>query len=229
VLANTISPVGGFGCSGSEKSAPPPSSVLHCLNGNLLAALIGLGWLEDERVRSAVRWQALAITGSDPGFRYYKTGTTAAGFGCAAQPCGWGANKAVAGLLAIPAGARSAEVKLALEQGVEFLLSRDPAVADYPYSGRVSSTWLKLGMPFSYWSDFLETVENLVDLGYGADARLDRAFDLLESKRGRDGRWRMENSVNGKTWADVEAKGKPSKWITLRALRTFQKAGRAAR
>jgi len=44
----------------------------------------------------------------------------------------------------------------AIEVGAEFLLSRDPAVADYPYTKRVSSTWFKFGFPLSYWSDVLE-------------------------------------------------------------------------
>jgi hypothetical protein len=32
-------------------------------------------------------------------------------------------------------------------------------------------------------------------------------------------RWVMRNSLNGKMLADVEAKGKPSKWLTLRAFK----------
>jgi hypothetical protein len=32
----------------------------------------------------------------------------------------------------------------------------------------------------------------------------------------------MEYSYNGKMWADVEEKGKPSKWVTLRALRVLR-------
>jgi hypothetical protein len=35
----------------------------------------------------------------------------------------------------------------------------------------------------------------------------------------------MENSVNGKMWVDIEEKGKPSKWVTLRALRVLRMAG----
>jgi hypothetical protein len=32
----------------------------------------------------------------------------------------------------------------------------------------------------------------------------------------------MEKSFNGKMWADIEEKGKPSKWVTLRALRVLR-------
>ncbi|HEY7467382.1 MAG TPA: nitrogen fixation protein NifH, partial [Dehalococcoidia bacterium] len=130
------------------------------------------------------------------------------------------------GLLAIPDAARSVAVNRALDAGAAFLLSRDPAVADYPYRERVSSTWQHLGLPLSYWSDVLETLENLVGLGYGADPRLDHAFDLVLAKRDASGRWRMENTINGKSWVDIEAKGQPSKWVTLRALRTLRGAGR---
>jgi len=229
VLAHTQSSSGGFGARGGfRQKHPPPSTTIHCLNGNLLAALVNLGWRTDERVQRAIDWQASSITG-DPGFQYYSSGTSAPGFACGVnqgQPCAWGANKAVRALLAVPPGARDERVRRALDAGATFLLSHDPAVADYPYTERVSSAWFHLSLPLSYWSDFLETAENLVGLGYGSDPRLDAAFDLLLRKRDADGRWRMESSINGKTWTDVEQKGQPSKWVTLRALTVISRAGR---
>jgi hypothetical protein len=230
VLRHTQSSNGGFGASSEVRDPPPPSRALHCLNGNLLAALLHLGWLRDERVQHAIDWQALSITGEDPDFRYYSSTTAGPGFVCGindGQPCAWGADKAIRALLAIPPESRTAAVTRALEIGADFLLSRDPADADYPYSNRVSGKWFRFGLPLSYQSDVLETVENLVDLGYGADSRLDRAFDLILSKRDGQGRWPLEDSLNGRTWTRIEAKGKPSKWVTLRALRTLRKAGRS--
>jgi hypothetical protein len=32
----------------------------------------------------------------------------------------------------------------------------------------------------------------------------------------------MEYGYHGKMWADVEKKGQPSKWVTLRALRVVK-------
>jgi hypothetical protein len=79
--------------------------VIHCLNGNLLRALIGFGWLEDERVQRAIDWQARSITGE--GFsRYYRSGTSGPGFCCASNkhlPCAWGAIKGLLALARIPA------------------------------------------------------------------------------------------------------------------------------
>jgi len=133
--------------------------------------------------------------------------------------------KALNVLVILPERARSDEVRLAFEAGARFLLSRDSADADYPYTERVSSTWFKFDFPLTYWSDVLELGEVLVKMGYGKDARLANLVQLIMSKADGRGRWIMENPLNGKTWVDIEMKGKPSKWITLRALRVLQGAG----
>ena len=38
-------------------------------------------------------------------------------------------------------------------------------------------------------------------------------------------RWTLRNSLNGKMIADVETKGQPSKWLTLRALQVLDHFG----
>ncbi|MDH4136158.1 MAG: nitrogen fixation protein NifH, partial [Anaerolineae bacterium] len=174
--------------------------------------------------QAALDWQARAITGE--GIQYLKSGTAGPGFACSAnlgQPCAWGAAKAMKALIAVSPDQRTSAVQHAVEVGAEFLLSRDPAVADYPYTERVSSTWFKFGFPLSYWSDVLETTAVLVELGYANDPRLANALQLILSKQDTQGRWKLENTLNGKMWADIEQKGKPSKWVTLRALRILKR------
>jgi hypothetical protein len=206
---------------------PVPHGALLCLNGNLLYALCRLGYAADERLQKTADWLARAITGEAP-IRYYPSGTAGPGFACGVnlgQACGWGANKAIRGLLEFSQSSRSGRLQPALEAGADFLLSRDPAVADYPYTVRVSNTWFRLGFPLSYWSDVLETVANLVELGYGADPRVQPAVEWLLAKQDAQGRWKLENSLNGKMWVDIERRGKPSKWVTLRAMRVLQRIG----
>lgn len=213
---------GGLGISSAVERRPPPSAVVHCLSGNLIRALIGLGWLEDERVRHAIDWQARSITGEDFD-RYHRSGTSGPGFCCAANdglPCAWGAIKALRGLARIPAESREPHVVRAIEQGVAFLFSRDPAVADYPRPSRAArpnASWFKPGFPSGYVADVLQNLEVLCKLGYGEDPRLRHAVDWLLSKQGKDGRWKNEYAYNGKTWTDFEKQGQPSKWVTLRA------------
>lgn len=127
-------------------------------------------------------------------------------------------------LLSIPPEQRTLAIQQAVDVGAEFLLSRDPAVADYPYSERVSSSWFKFGFPLSYWSDVLEVAAVLAQLGYGHDPRLSNALDYILSKQDSQGRWRLENTLNStlRVWVSVERKGRPSKWITLPTLRVLK-------
>ena len=228
VLDHSRAANGGFGASGvAGAQAPPPSAVIHCLNGNLLRALIGFGWLSDARVQDAVEWEAGAITGAGVD-RWYDSGTSGPGFACAAnekQPCAWGAVKALFGLARIPADRRSPQVAAALEVGTAFLLGRDPAVADYPMgwgNTRPSGSWFKLGFPSGYVGDVLGVLEVLSELGHGRDPRIAAAIDWLLAKQDGFGRWRNESAYNGKTWVDFERQGEPSKWVTLRACRVLR-------
>ena len=66
----------------------------------------------------------------------------------------------------------------------------------------------------------------LTELGIEHHPAMDDALDHIEQKRGPDGRWLLEESLNGKMLASVERKGRPSKWITLRALMVLTHFGR---
>lgn len=220
LLEHSISASGGF----SMSQRPVPSSVVHCLNGDILHALLRLGYVEDPRVQAALDWQVRAITGQGQ-IRYYKSGTSGPGFTCAynqKQPCAWGATKAMKALVTVPKAQRNSAIQGAIQVGTEFLLSRDPAAADYPFTERVNSTWFKFGFPQSYRCDVLETTTVLVELGYGDDPRLINALQFILSKQDSQGRWKMDRTLNGKMWTDIEEKGKPSKWVTLRALRVMR-------
>ena len=214
---------GGFAASAVSKEAqPPPSAVIHCLNGNLLRALIGFGRFDDERVQAAVDWAGRAITGEGVS-RWYATGTSGPGFACAAnerQPCAWGAVKELGALARIPGRRRTPLVRRAIDVGVAFLFSRDPAVADYPMAWgntKPNASWFKPGFPIGYVSDVLQTLEVLAELGHARDPRLTAALAWLEAGQNAQGRWVNRYAYNGKTWMDIERQGQVSKWVTLRA------------
>jgi hypothetical protein len=228
VLANSQTESGGFGVSASVQRRPPPSTVAHCLNGNLLRALLGFGWIDDERVQRVIAWQARSITGEQFG-RYYRSGTNGPGFCCAANdglPCAWGAIKALRGLARVPPERREPHVRRAIDQGIDFLLSRDPAVADYPAgwgNTKPSGSWFKLGFPSGYVADALHNLETLAELGVARDRRLRPAITWLLGKQDDQGRWKNQYAYNGKTWIDIERQGEPSKWVTLRACTVLKR------
>lgn len=217
VLDTGRATTGGFDTS----SHPTPGGVLHCLNGNVLTALITLGYADDERVQAALDWQARAITGEGD-FEYFRSRTSGPDFACGINHglgCGWGAVKAMKGLAALPVEKRTPEIERAMAMGVDFLLRYDLRTAAYPTLEGVSERWFKLGYPLSYWSDILETLTVLAALGYGADARLQPAYDWVLGQQDAQGRWKLGDTVPNKVWFKREARGKPSKWVTLRALR----------
>jgi len=54
------------------------------------------------------------------------------------------------------------------------------------------------------------------------DPRLAEAIEHLRSRRRPDGRWDLDWSPAGRTWFDIdEGQGRPSRWVTLRALRVL--------
>ena len=212
--------------SGGLSLNAAPSGVIHCLNGNLTYALLTLGlpW-QDDRIQQTLDWQARAILGEDVTF--YASGTSGPGFACVANsklPCAWGAIKALKAFGLLPPAARTPRIERAVDAGVEVMFSRHLARADYPYQERVSSNWFKFGYPLGYTSDILEALEVLAALGHARDPRLAGAIEFILSKQDGEGRWKLEHTLNGKMWADIERKGKPSKWVTLRALRVLKAA-----
>ena len=82
--------------------------------------------------------------------------------------------------------------------------------------------WKKFGFPLFYQSDALEVLDVLTKLGI-KDQRMEKAVDLVLSKQDKTGQWNLENTFNGKMWVDIEEKGNPSKWITLKAVRVLKR------
>jgi hypothetical protein len=230
VLNHSISKSGGFSFNGT------PSAFVHCLAGNLGAALIDLGYLEDQRLKTALQLQARMITGEgiaaqttkDTLERYYAY-TPGPLFLCGPNrglSCAWGAIKAMLALGKVPVAHRTETMEQAISQGISFLLSHNPALADYPfgYGDKPSSSWFKFGYPIGYVADVLQNLEVLALLEQINDARVSPALKFLLGKQDDLGRWKMEYSLNSKMWTDIEKKGRPSKWITLRAIRVLKAA-----
>lgn len=228
LLDQSLSENGQFTVYGS------PSTTADCLQGNMCAALLDLGF-EDPRLEKAFDWLARSVTGEgiapnterQASLRYY-AGKCGPNFACGANnklPCAWGAIKVMLALSKLSAARRTPLVERAIANGVDFLFSADPADADYPmgWNDKPSGNWWKFGFPVFYVTDLLQNVEVLVDLGYGEDSRLARSISLIREKGDQQGRWVLEYSYKGKTWLDFGEKKQLNKWVTLRALRVLSK------
>ena len=160
--------------------------------------------------------------------RYY-AGKCGPNFACGANnklPCAWGAVKVMLAFGAWPAEHRTTLIENAIQQGINFLFSVDPATAEYPsgWTGKPNQSWWKFGFPVFYVTDILQIVEALVGLGCGSDPRLANALGLIRQKQDEHGRWSLDYDYTGKTWVDFGTKRQPNKWVTLRALRALRTA-----
>ena len=99
---------------------------------------------------------------------------------------------------------------------------RDRFLAEHPtLHYKAKPGWLRFGFPLSYNSDALEALAALDAIGEQPRPEYEEAVALVRDSADAEMRWTMRNSFNGKMLADVETKGEPSKWLTLRALRVL--------
>ncbi len=76
----------------------------------------------------------------------------------------------------------------------------------------------------NYWHyDVLRALDYFRSTGAAPDPRLGEAIDHVRARRLDDGRWPVDGRPAGRVWFELEdGPGKPSRWITLRALRVLR-------
>ena len=192
-----------------------------CYDGNILYYLLHFGYLDDPRTQRLIDFQMEYH--SDEG-----------GWKCRAFPidagkvfpsnCFMGRMKVLRALVKIPQEKRPSSMNRIIKTEVEEILQN----GIYKYlknpdgSRKEKAGWKRFGFPLFYQSDALEVLDFLTEAGI-QDPRMEDALQLVLDVRSKDGRWILKNTYNGKMVCDVEAKNQPSKWITLRALRTLKR------
>lgn len=205
-----------------------PSGTFDCLQGNMCAALMDLGF-RDERIGKTYEWMAKSELGQIEKYYSMKCGPN---FACGAnskQPCAWGAVKVILALGKIPEKQRSDVVKQAIKTGVDFLLGIDPLTAKYPTvnDAKPNRSWWQFGFPTFYCTDLLQLTEALVSVGHGHDSRLQKTIEYIIGKQDDQGRWCLEHDYAGKTWGNDGEKKKPNKWVTYRVLKLIKELDNA--
>jgi hypothetical protein len=199
------------------------AGVIPCLTGNMVWSLVRLGYLGDPRIQRGIEWIVK--------YQRFDDGVKEAGKGwpydklvmCFGKhSCHMGVVKGLKALAEIPAEKRSQDVENTIRKGVEYLLKHHIYRKSHDLSKTSKPGWLHFGFPLMYQTDALEILGVLTKLGY-RDRRMQEALDLVVSKQDEQGRWKLENTYNGKFQVDVEQKGKPSKWITLNALTAIRR------
>lgn len=193
------------------------------MTGNVAWSLMRFGRLEDSRVQRAINWIVKyqrfddGIERAPQGWPYEKKEAC-----WGKHTCHMGAVKALKVLAEIAPAKRSWQMKAAAAKGAEYLLQHHVYKRSYDLHRVSKAGWLRLGFPLLWHSDALEVLGTLTSLDY-KDKRMQEAVDLVISKQDEHGRWKLESTFNGRVRVNVEQHNKPSKWVTLNALRTLKK------
>ncbi|MFQ5951342.1 MAG: prenyltransferase/squalene oxidase repeat-containing protein, partial [Candidatus Geothermarchaeales archaeon] len=230
---------GGFSGGPVGTEGPPWKTEPHvCLTGNLVRTLLRLSYGKDSRVRRAVDW--LLKTQLDDGGWNCDTGHKGhSSFKSTIQPL-WALSE-------IPKDERSTDVEEAISRATEFFLqhrlyksSKDDSI--------VLLEFLRFHYPVHYSYDVLHGLRVMTSLGV-TDERLGDAIQLLVSKKRSGDVWLLDGVPRGWRWPypmhegayrpeeseviergwgnephtlQFEEAGKPSKIITLNALRILK-------
>jgi len=204
---------GGFGWD-------PPTKPGDCHSAIIMESLAKMGLLRDSRLQKAYGW-LLDRQRLDGGFWCKDTGQI--GGPRENEPSCAMATMFVLGALAQNPQLQDGRVA---RKGVDFLFTCWQNRGKMRYAGhdsQVGTGWEKLKYPFTDYKmlKFLDVMSQFEH----AKERLLRSeiVDLLLSKRDNEGRFTPESIV--KVWSDFDfgQKDKPSRWITLLALRIIKR------
>lgn len=112
-------------------------------------------------------------------------------------------------------------VAVARRRGNEYLLERR-LMRRLSSGDIVNPAWLQFSFPPRWPYDVLRALDYFRAAGTEFDPRMGEALELAEAKRGADGRWLLKNTHPGSVHFIMEpGNGSPSRWNTLRAMRSM--------
>ena len=188
-----------------------------CIVGNTARMLTRFGYDDDFRVRKLFD-RLVEDQKDDGGWHCFES--TRGTLDC------W---EGLAAFAALPRSKRTRGIKNSIERGAEFYLERNLfREGRYP-------PWFRFHYPNHYYYDILVGLDVITKLGYGGDRRLSAPLKILKEKSQLDGRWILERihpDIGSRAQYHLrrkvkpfalEVEGKPSKWITLTALRVLKR------
>jgi hypothetical protein len=122
----------------------------------------------------------------------------------------------------------SQEVTEARLRGQEYLLARrlfrrESTGEVIAQDRKGSAVWTRFAFPTWWHYDVLRGLEYLRSANLSPDERAAEGVELVASKRDGDGRWPLETQYPGQMPVEIDTgEGRPSRWITLRALRVLK-------
>ncbi|MEX1254531.1 MAG: hypothetical protein WEE64_09330 [Dehalococcoidia bacterium] len=118
-------------------------------------------------------------------------------------------------------GRQTRDVQLAKRRGREFLLDHR-LFRSHRTGDVIKPVFTRFAFPAHWHYDILRALDYFRAVNAPRDERLAEEIDIVRSTRGDDGRWSLQQVWQGKTHFQLERRGQPSRWNTLRALRVLK-------
>jgi hypothetical protein len=190
-----------------------------CIVGNTARMLTRFGYENDHRVRKLFD-RLVEDQKEDGGWHCFKSDTGTLD--------GW---EGLAAFAALSKSKRTRRIQSSIERGAEFYLERKLFLE----GSKKYEPWFRFHYPNHYYYDILVGLDSITKLDYAGDKRLRPALEILKNKRQPGGTWLLDKvhpdigayanyrlRKSAKRSA-LEESGKPSKWITLTALRVLKR------
>jgi hypothetical protein len=233
---NFVEGVGALSANGK------PNGAMVCFNAHLVYALTRLGFESNPRLKSAINW--IIKQQSDSG------AFTCRVMDYSLVPdCVMTIPKVLKMATVIPTAKWSKEFQSMIDRAVGYMMSVNlyryvPSRSQEWYQliwgkpiaqvrelkksfemGPLGEKkgWLRFQFPLHYNSDLLEVLWTMARLGVKKTPEIEEGVNILLSLQTKQGTWVMKNSLNGKMWVNIEKKGKPSRWLTLKACEVLER------
>lgn len=210
---------GGLG--GNSRGTPH-----YCVAANQARALIRFGYADDPRVVRTLE-------------RLVETANPKGGWSCWEMGRNLDSWEAMSAFAVYPRAKWTPAMRECVESGAEFFLQRE-----LHQQGTRYAPWYRFHYPIHYYYDLLVGLDFMTALGYARDPRMQYTVNFLRSRRRSDGRWNLDAvhpDIEGPIAAwyarhprqaptpfGLEPVGRPSKMVTLTALRVLQAVDRAS-
>jgi hypothetical protein len=190
---------------------------LSCLYAYNIRTFVKLGYRGDERVQKSIDLMLNTVR-QDGGYlcdMHEKPGRKPP------KSCIRGSTKALLAFSELPEYWKHARC-LAL---VDYFLSRNGIFRRNDHTRFVNDDMKCDSFPIVWRTNAWEILYALSKMGYGKDERLKDAWEVLESRKLPDGRYKLDWTPPQSPWK-IGKVGEPNKWITLYCVLTAKYAGR---
>ncbi len=188
--------------------------LLPCHGAELLRQMLWCGYEKGPRTQKLLNWLV-------------RSQLPSGAWNCISKakppPCQWATADILRAFRELPTHLQSPEVRQARDVAVHYFLESRL----YQFGkGKPDPQWLQFGYPLQWDSDVLDVLESIAPYVTMDDPRIQDGLERVLVKQDEQGRWPCEKHPRGGKWIEdyipLERIGRPSKWVTLHALRMLK-------